>query len=142
MQIRRLVAGDEESACEIARRFKSAQADKGHLARFLADERNYLVAAHVDDDLAGFILGYELPRIDGARPMMLLYEIGVLADQRRRGIGRALVGQLKQVCQERGIRKMFVLTEQSNAAAMALYTSTGGDRDAGNTVMFEYTFAE
>ena len=142
MDIRRLLPSDEESACEIARAFKCAQVDEAHMARFLADEENYLIAAYVGDEPAGFILAYELTRIDGARPKMFLYEIEVAAAHRRCGIGRALIAELKRICEERGVRTMFVFTEESNAAGMALYGSTGSSRDAGETVMFEYVFAQ
>jgi ribosomal protein S18 acetylase RimI-like enzyme len=68
--------------------------------------------------------------------MMFLYEAGVLAQYRRRGLGRALVEELKRLARESDCRKMFVPTQASNEAAMALYRSAGGeggaDKDAAS----------
>ena len=138
MRIRRLTAGDEQTACEIASIFRSSQVATDYMADLLADERNHLIAALVDQRPVGYVLGYELQRIDGRGPMMFLYEIEVAESHRRRGIGRALVEQLKRTCGERRFAKMFVLTEESNTAATALYGSTGGERGDPDTVGFLY----
>jgi ribosomal protein S18 acetylase RimI-like enzyme len=62
--------------------------------------------------------------------MMFLYEAGVVDEYRRRGIGRALVEELKRFATESDCRKMFVPTQASNQAAMALYRSAGGEGGA------------
>ena len=138
MQIRRLRMGDEESACEIANIFRSSQVSIDYMAALLADERNHLLCAFSEQRPVGYALGYELQRIDGQGPMMLLYEIEVTETHRRRGIGRVLVQHLKRTCRERGFAKMFVFTEESNTAAMALYAAAGGERGAPDTVTFWY----
>ncbi|UCH33793.1 MAG: GNAT family N-acetyltransferase [Armatimonadota bacterium] len=134
----RLMSGDEKTACDIVKMFKSREVEMGHMAAFLAEERNYLIAAHLDQQPVGFALAYELPRVDGPKPMMLFYEIEVAEAHRRRGIGKALVEHLKRICEERGCAKMFVVTSESNVAAMALYVSTGGKRPSIDEAMFEY----
>jgi ribosomal protein S18 acetylase RimI-like enzyme len=133
MEIRRLIPGDEDAACRVVEQVKLAaeevvapSVDRAYMRSFLADERNYLITAYVDGALAGFILGYDLARVDGARPMMFLYEVGVDQPYRRRGIGRALVEELKRCCNARNCVKMFVSASASNAAAMALYRAAGG----------------
>jgi len=138
MDIRRLITGDEQTAREIVTAFRSSQVSIEYLSDFLADERNHLIAALVDQRPVGYTLGYELQRIDGRGPMMLLYEIEVAPHHRRRGIGRALVEQLKRACRKRGFAKMFLSTEESNSAAIALYTSTGAERGHPDTVGFWY----
>ena len=138
MQIRRLTTGDEQTACDIASLFRSSQVGADYVAALLADEQNHLIGAFSEHRPVGYAFGYELQRIDGLGPMMLLYEIEVAEDHRRRGIGRALVERLKRTCRERGFTKMFVSTEASNTAAMALYASTGGERGTPDTVSFWY----
>ncbi|UCC68574.1 MAG: GNAT family N-acetyltransferase [Armatimonadota bacterium] len=138
MEIRRLSKGEERAACEIAALFRSSQVGAEYMAALLADERNHLIAALVDERPVGYALGYELQRVDGRGPMMLLYEIEVVESHRRRGIGRALVERLKRICKDRGFAKMFVFTEESNSAATALYACTGGERGALDTVTFWY----
>jgi ribosomal protein S18 acetylase RimI-like enzyme len=137
MQIRRLVEGDEAAACQLIEQVKftidevaDVSLDPVDMAALVSDERAYLIAAYVDDRPVGLVYGYRFPRLDGPRPMMFLYEAGVLAQHRRRGIGRALAEELKRFARESNCRKMFVPTEASNEAAMALYRSAGGEGGA------------
>jgi ribosomal protein S18 acetylase RimI-like enzyme len=137
MQIRRLVEGDEEAACQLIEQVKLAideiadvTLDPADMAALLSDERAYLIAAFVDERPVGLVYGYRFPRLDGPRPMMFLYEAGVVEQYRRRGLGRALVEELKRLAQESDCRKMFVPTQASNEAAMALYRSAGGEGGA------------
>jgi aminoglycoside 6'-N-acetyltransferase I len=138
MEIRRLTGGDERAARDIVRIFRASQVSIDRMSAFLADERNHLIAAVADERPVGYVLGYELQRIDGQGPMMFVYEIEVAEDHRRRGIGRALIEQLKRTCREGRFAKMFVLTEASNTPAMGLYASAGGQRGAPDTVSFWY----
>jgi ribosomal protein S18 acetylase RimI-like enzyme len=137
MQIRRLVEGDEEAACRLVEQVKFAidevgdvSLDPADMAALVADERAYLLAAYVDERPVGLVYGYRFPRLDGPRPMMFLYETGVLEQYRRRGIGRALVEELKRFARESDCRKMFVPTQASNEPAMALYRAAGGEGGA------------
>jgi len=137
MQIRRLVTGDEEAAVRVVQEVKFAEdgivgvsVESACMRTFLADDHNYLIIASAGDEPVGFILAYELPRVDGPRPMMFLYEIGVAESHRRKGIGRALVEELKRHCTTSDCCKMFVPTRASNEAAMALYRSAGGEGGA------------
>jgi len=144
MEIRRLVEGDEEAACQLIEQVKFAidevadvSLDPADVAALVSDERSYLIAAYVDERPVGLVYGYRFPRLDGPRPMMFLYEAGVLEEFRRRGIGRALVEELKRFAEESDCRKMFVPTQASNEAAMALYRSAGGaEGDADPSISF------
>jgi ribosomal protein S18 acetylase RimI-like enzyme len=134
MHIRRLTTGDEEAACRLVERVKFAIDDirdvplaPSDLAALVGDERAYLLGAYVDGAPVGLAYGYCFPRLDGPRPMMFLYEIGVLEQHRRRGIGRALMEEMKRLAQARHCTKMFVPTEASNEAALALYRAAGGE---------------
>lgn len=51
--------------------------------------------------------------------------LGVLAEQRRRGIGRALLSTLMGLCAERGTARLFLEVAVDNAAALALYRAAG-----------------
>ncbi|QVI18953.1 GNAT family N-acetyltransferase [Nocardia tengchongensis] len=58
--------------------------------------------------------------------------IAVRADQRRRGIGRAMLAQSLGALHGRGIPTATAEVNESNAAAMALFESIGARRVAGN----------
>jgi hypothetical protein len=45
---------------------------------FLSDPQNFLIVVVIDNTVVGYIVAYELQRIDRNATMMFLYEIGVL----------------------------------------------------------------
>lgn len=110
-----------------------------YLSEFLSNERNYLLVALIDDQPVGFVLGYRLMRADRAQDMMLLYEIEVVESSRNQGVGTLLVNELKKICREHRIMKMWVLTNKSNLGATVLYRRTGAVEDeSGDEVTFTY----
>jgi ribosomal protein S18 acetylase RimI-like enzyme len=119
MEIRRLRRGDEDVVAMLATsRPRTA---------LLEDERTIFLAAFDDDGApVGFVLAHELPRRHGDATQLLVYEVDVDADHQRRGIGKALLGELASFARERRIVEGWVLTDADNEAAMALYRSAGG----------------
>jgi ribosomal protein S18 acetylase RimI-like enzyme len=109
--------------------------DLGATRRFLEDEANHLVIAYVDGQPAGFVSGTEVTHPDRVRPELFLNELGVDAAYRGRGIAQGLVARLWELAQSRSCRGMWVLTDESNAAAKRVYAATGGVRQ-GDQVMF------
>ncbi|MCK5125350.1 MAG: GNAT family N-acetyltransferase [candidate division Zixibacteria bacterium] len=143
MLIKRLQSGDEQLAKKIISQVKlqdkSTVIDAEHLTDLCDSKDTYVIAAFDDANPAAFLIAYLLPRLAELKPMMLFYEIEVLEKYHRRGIGTALIDKLKEYCQEIGICKMWVLTNESNIAAMKLYQSTGGKLAADDDmVMFVY----
>lgn len=136
MDIKRLKSGDCDlalaaiAALKIADEGRSLEGlSREYLASFLAIPANLLIVASIEDLPVGFLIAYELQRVDRDRSMMLLYEIGVAETYRQRGAGAAMIELLKEYCRENEIMKMWVYTNHSNAAATALYRSTGGVMD-------------
>lgn len=99
---------------------------------FLADVRNVAYGAYDGDVAVGYVRAALLTRPDDVRPQVFLYDVGVDEGARRRGHGGALVRALLEECRAIGASEAFVLTNRSNAAAMALYASTGAVSDAGD----------
>ena len=96
------------------------------LSAFLAaSNHSLLIAATAAGRPVGFISGMELLHPDKGREM-LLYELGVADDVRRRGIGRALVAALRERARARGCTGMWVLTEPDDEPPVRTYLSAGG----------------
>ncbi len=140
IEIRRLGPDDEERVLEAAHLFDRPPHPEAVRA-FLADPRSYLLVAYVDDQPAGFIRAHALQQLDTPRPQMLLYEIGVADAFQRRGVARGLIAELAALCRAIDAEEMFVITNGSNHAAMELYRSTGGRREAEDDVVFVYAFS-
>jgi ribosomal protein S18 acetylase RimI-like enzyme len=144
MNILRLKPGDETIAQMAVANIK-LNGDKGILPsiniykRLLSRDDVYFVAAFEDDIPAGFLIAYLLPRIDCPQDMVLLYEIEIDERYRGEGIGKQLINTLKESLADREINKMWVLTNETNIAAMKLYEKTGGTRSSDtDIVLFEY----
>lgn len=114
--------------------------DHESAALFLANERNHLLVAFEGDQPVGMLLAHELDRRHADERKMLLYEIDVREDRRRRGIGRALMQSLAEVCRSRGYTQAWVLTDDENPTATAFYAACGGTRVQPDQVMFTFHY--
>jgi ribosomal protein S18 acetylase RimI-like enzyme len=71
----------------------------------------------------GRILGAAMTGHDGHRGA--LYYLGVDPDQRRGGVGRALVRAAEDWCRSRGAPKVNLLVRSENQAVLAFYAALG-----------------
>jgi len=97
-----------------------------YLQQLIANKSYHIFAALDGENVIGGLTAYELPMYYGHTNEMFLYEIAVRPEYRRQGIATALIENLKALCDEKGIKVMFVGTEKSNLAAKELYLNTGG----------------
>ncbi len=150
IEIRRLGRDDGDLALEAISQLKAGdwegQGGKpksltaNYLARFLRYDDHFLIVAIENADPVGYLLAYELSRVDRDQTMMLFYEIGVAESQRRKGVGTALIDEIRSICRERNIMKMWVETNESNVAAMRLYQTAGGKQvEEDDIVQFGWT---
>lgn len=134
--IRRLGPGDEDLLALLARDDPKFDLDERSqpgepLAPALA--RDYLTdpsvlhwVAYSGTTITGFVLAHLLRLRSGEGREVLLYEIGVHRDHRRAGVGRALIDELAAWMREHGLRTMWVLADNPDAAAF--YEACGFDR--------------
>jgi GNAT superfamily N-acetyltransferase len=151
--IRRLVPGDEDLVRLLSVEDARFDADPTAVApaaaedhppledtaatQLLSDPAAHFLAAFEGPEPVGFLLAYELRRRHGDGRMALLYEIGVRADRRRRGVGRLLLAEFAALCRTRRIGEAFVLTSDSTPGASAFYAACGWTREQDGVVMFE-----
>jgi GNAT superfamily N-acetyltransferase len=108
--------------------------------RFLAQSGHHLLVAYVDNRPVGMVSGVEMTHPDKGTEMFL-YELAVEEEHQRQGIGKALVTELVQLAWRQGCYGMWVLTDRTNTAAMAVYQSAGGVDD-GDSVVLVWTFSD
>ena len=133
MEIRRLGPGDEDVVRQHATRPPHFE--------LLEDERTILLVAFEEGEPIGFALAHHLPRRHDPPAKLLVYEVDVDEAHRRRGVGKALLAKLRDVARERGIPQGWVLTDDDNAAGMALYRSAGGRRPR-EVIEWEFEYEE
>jgi GNAT superfamily N-acetyltransferase len=142
--VRRLGAGDEQVLAQLALddahfdleerggALRPLPADAA--AAYLADPSVLHWIAEADDVVLGHLLAYVERRRSGDALQVLLYEIGVRAERRREGVGRALIGALEAWMRDAGAVEAWVLAD--NRGAEAFYAACGFERDAEQPVSF------
>src|SRR5215204_3519661 len=138
LTVRREISVDAALAAELDAMFDEGVSWDPELGpRFLAHPDTLLLVARWDGEACGFLTAYRLQRFERRRAEVLLYEIGVQEPFQRRGAGHALVEEAKRWAAEAGADELWVLTEDDNAPALALYAATGSREERGLT-MFTY----
>jgi GNAT superfamily N-acetyltransferase len=142
LAVRRLGAADASWARLLNDLFDAGKVwDAGEGRRFLADPANLLVVAFWDDVPCGFATAHRLQRFDRRRAEALLYEIGVAEPSQRRGIGAALVEEIRRWAAEVGADEVWVLAEGDGAQAQTFYRAIGGQPDDRGAMMFTFSVA-
>jgi GNAT superfamily N-acetyltransferase len=131
MEIRRLGPGDEDVVRKLATRPPHFE--------LLEDERTIFLAAFEDGEPIGLVLAHHLPRRHDPPAKLLVYEVDVAEGRRRQGVGKALLAELAEIARELGIPEGWVLTDDWNEPAMALYRSAGG-RDPHKETMWRFDY--
>ncbi len=137
MEIRILGPGDEGDVVAASHLF-DGPARMNATTHFLGTAGHHLLVAYEDGGPVGFVSGVEMTHPDKGTEMFL-YELGVDDSFRRRGIGRALVEQLKSVAQGSGCYGMWVVTDNENVGARSTYEGSGGVPEP-NQVVEVWTF--
>ncbi len=108
--------------------------DEAALVEFISDPARYLLLAIESGRVVGSLNGYALQRPYRCEPQFLLYEVGVRPEYRNRGVGNALVAKFISEARTAGAFEVWVITSQSNGAAMAMYERCGLGRETQNDV--------
>ena len=128
MNVRLLAPGDEDALIVAARQFNEIELPPALALALLRDPTFLMVVAHDENGtLLGRIYAHELRRLD--QTDLFLYEVDVEDAHRRKGVCRAMLKYLGDLCVERGYGEMFVLTEVSNKAGNGVYRAAGSVLD-------------
>ncbi|MEM9652439.1 MAG: GNAT family N-acetyltransferase [Actinomycetota bacterium] len=96
---------------------------------FLAQSRSFAIGAYADSDPAGWVWGTAAHRPDGTLDCRL-GDLAVLPEQRRRGIGTALLDAAIAHAGRQGCHHLLLVTEPDDPAGHALCNRAGGTRTA------------
>ncbi|HXP50720.1 MAG TPA: GNAT family N-acetyltransferase [Bacteroidia bacterium] len=115
---------------------KHKSAKKSYLQKVLKESSFISIVAICDDKIVGGLTAYELPMYYSKYSEVLIYDMAVLTEFQRKGIGKKLISALKKYCRKKGIQYIFVPANEEDAHALAFYTSTGGKPE--KVVHFNY----
>ena len=134
VEYRRLSPTDADLFQATTARFKGRDAGTAHAREWLASDHNLAIVALEGRTPLGWVYGNELPRVEREQSMVLLYEIDVAESHRRAGVGTELLRRFRELA----AAPVWLLTNESNDAAMALYRSAGGERPNDDDAMFRF----
>ena len=134
MQIRKMIAGDIPSLARLYEQFWGDHSSIKKMSEVFARiERNpdyILLSATIDDTVAGSIYAVVCHELYGeCRPFMVVENFIVDRDHRRKGIGRALIGEVEKIASDRGCSQIILITENSREDTIRFYASVGYDPD-------------
>lgn len=130
VEIRLLGAGDASLLERVASDVFDNTVSTKLTAEFLADPRHHLCGAIDEGVLVGFGSAVHYVHPDKP-PQLWINEVGVAESHQKRGIAKAILQRLIALGAELGCSEAWVLTEESNAPARALYRSAGGEETSG-----------
>jgi ribosomal protein S18 acetylase RimI-like enzyme len=107
-------------------------------SKFLSDPNNALFVGFWESTPAGFATAYRLQRYDRRQAEVYLDEIGVDEAYQQRGIGKALMRAVQRWSVEVDASGVWLVTNKSNTAAVALYTSMDGEEDASDVTLYAF----
>lgn len=136
VEIRVLGPEDVDVLMKVAPGVFDYDVDVGATREFLADERHHIVVALDAGAVVGFVSCVHYIHPDKPRPELWINEVAVASTHRRRGIATAMMREVFALGRRLGCGEAWVLTEHDNEAALALYTSAGGQRK--EQVMFSF----
>lgn len=137
-EYRRLSVADLTMVLELNETYRQGFACRENVSAFLSQPQNWLFACVEDGRILGFCQGYECARLNGTGGLLYLHELAVLPAYRRQGIGKTMLDMLKILCRLTGIRRLFLITQQSNTSAMALYRAARGIPAHGDDLVFVF----
>jgi ribosomal protein S18 acetylase RimI-like enzyme len=125
IEIKILQRADEAILRNVAPNVFDNPIDTDLAREFLADPRHHIAVAIDDGVVVGFASAVHYIHPD-KRPEMWINEVALAPTHRRRGLAKEMLKALFEVGRANHCTMAWVLTHQTNAAAMALYSSVGG----------------
>ena len=124
MEVRLLEPGDEDLLGRVANGVFDGRPEPELVRRILADPQHLLVGAILDGTVVGFASAVHYLNPD--KPAELwINEVGVAPDHRRQGIASRLTRTLMGEGRRRGCAEAWLLTDDGNGPARALYAKLG-----------------
>ena len=147
VRIEKLEKNQTETAIQLFRLFQMDdgvenpdEVSDNYLKNLLARTDFHVLAAFDGENLIGGLTAYELAKYKTEVREMFLYELVVDKNYRRKQAASRLIDFLKNICSEKEISEIFLLTENSNFAARNLYLKTDGV--PVETVLFKYELSK
>jgi len=114
---------------------------KEYLSKLLQNPNFFVLVASVDSRIVGGLSVYVLHSYYAEKPVAYIYDVGILPQYQRQGIGKSLMEFLIQFCRENGFREAYVEAETEDLDAVNFYRITNFSHELQAT-HFTYNFMD
>jgi ribosomal protein S18 acetylase RimI-like enzyme len=109
-----------------------------HFINTVKDDRTYLYIAKTSQKIVGYCLVYRFPSIYSNHNLAYLYDIEVLREFRKKGIGKKLINSIKVQLAKDNVDNLWLGTATDNVSGQLLFSKTGAIKS--NETFYEYTY--
>lgn len=129
---KKLYSGDEKGFYDLVLLFNDVfelenNVNEENIKQLLNNPNFVCLVALYYHEVIGGITAYELMSYDSPGSVMYVYDLAVQNRHQRSGIGRGLVSELFAECREKGMKELFVQTEEADDHAVQFYQKLGGE---------------
>lgn len=112
-----------------------------YLETVLANRNFLTLVAKTDTRVLGGLTAYILHQYYSEKRLVYIYDLAVLKQFQRQGIGKALIHHLINYCKENGFQEVFVQADKVDGYALEFYRSTNATNES-DVVHFSYWLDE
>lgn len=113
--------------------------DQEHLQNLLMKANFLVMVAKAENKILGGLTVYVLDQYYSSKPLAYLYDLAVLSEFQRKGIGGALIHYLTDYCRENNFEEVFVQADRIDTYALDFYRQTKPTSEE-DVVHFYYSF--
>ncbi len=131
IQIRKLGPGELEDFSDLIKIFEELfewdnfiMPARSHLQKMLSNPYFMVFVAYTKEKIIGGLSVHVLDRYDSEKPSAYIYDVGVLKEFQRNGVGKLLISTVNDFCFRNGFSETFVQAETEDVHAVNFYRKT------------------
>ena len=112
---------------------------QAHVQKLLGRDNFFAVIAKIENKVIGGLTLYVLDQYYSEKPLAYIYDLAVLGEYQRKGVGRELIAFTNEFCRQKGFEEVFVQADKVDDYAIEFYRATK-PTDEEQVVHFYYKF--
>src|SRR5687767_10686087 len=112
--------------------------DDAYLQNLLRKPDFFVLVATFENSVIGGLTVYILHSYYSQKPTVYIYDVGILSEFQRKGIGKKLINYLTRYCKENGFEEAFVQAETDDLQAINFYRTTSFSKEL-QAIHFTYS---
>ena len=115
--------------------------EENYLHKLLSKENFIAVVAFSEDKVIGGLTVYVLDQYYSKKPLAYIYDLAILSEFQRQGIGKKLIAFTNDYCKQNGFAEAYVQADKPDDYAIEFYRLTNPSLEA-EVIHFAYNLEE